>query len=145
MMLRGTLMCSRVSSQWRRLGSNSKTYSHRSTVPTKASEMIRGSIWRISESGTLLSTHRLREMRISEISLCLCGIWRPKKMSILLLVAFRILKLRKKESVHAKCTDTISTGLLLVKIRSFHTLYLPTTLRMSRNQLQAVQTSDIGL
>jgi hypothetical protein len=131
MMLRGTLMCSRVSSQWRRLGSNSKTYSHRSTVPTKASEMIRGSVWRISESGTLLSTHRLREMRISEISLCLCGIWRPK--------------LQKKELVHAKCTDTISTGLLLVKIQSFHTLSLPTTLKKSRNPSQAVQTSDIGL
>lgn len=66
-------------------------------------------------------------------------------MSILLPVAFRILKLQKKESVHAKCTDTISTGLLLVKIQSFHTLSLPTTLRKSRNQLQAVQTSDIGL
>lgn len=137
-------MSSRVSSQWRRLGSNSKTYSRRSTVPTKASEMIRGSVWRISESGTLLSTHRLREMRISEILLCLCGIWRPKKISILLLVAFRMLKSLKKELVHAKCTDTIFTGLLLVKIQSFHTLSPPTTLRKNRNQLQEVQTSDIG-
>jgi hypothetical protein len=133
-------MCSRVSSQWRRLGSNSKTYSRRSTVPTKASETIRGSVWRTSESGTLLSTHRLREMRISEILLCLCGIWRPKKISILLLVAFRMLKLLKKELVHAKCTDTISTGLLLVKIQSFHTLSPQITLRKNRNQLQAVQT-----
>ncbi len=54
-------------------------------------------------------------------------------MSILLLVAFRMLKLRKKELVHVKCTETISTGLLLVKIQLFHTLSLPTTLKKSRN------------
>ena len=66
-------------------------------------------------------------------------------MSILLLVAFRMLKLQKKEFVHAKCTDTISTGLLLVKIQLFHTLSPPTTLKKSRNPSQAVQTSDIGL
>jgi len=114
-------------------------------VPIKASEMIRGLVWRILESGTVLSTLRLREMRISEILLYLYGIWTPNKMSILLLVAFRMLKLQKKESVPEKCTDTISIGLLSARIQSYHTLSPPITLRKSPNQLQAVQTSDTGL
>ena len=59
---------------WKRLDSNSRTCSRPFTVPIKASEMIRGLVWRILESGTVLSTLRLREMRISEILLYLYGI-----------------------------------------------------------------------